>query len=710
MSLFIEPDNRASDANGALLSGAKRYFYLTNTTTLADVYTTAAMDVAHANPVVADSGGLFPVIYIDPAITYRTLVKTSAGALVPGTDIDPYNVATTAPQPSLFGVVGDDTTDDTAALQAWIDYCDDNDLDVICNTTLFCKITDTITFPADCNIDVEGIRFRYTGARTKPALSVTGALCRTLKFGSITSQTIDWTNVNFVGLRLCDVYSCHISFQSISNFTEGYELSSGADYGCAYNEIHPRFIRDCKYCEVLRTTSALGFVNENTFYSGNYGNTSSTIGLADAYGVFLTWDHSSSYRGHNNNRWLNPNFELAQAAGATYRVPFLFDGVGLNNTCEFARSETNKGPFAILDAGGTAGVCYANTFGITYSDNAAQTNSILQVDGAYGNIITGPGAGTYTWTSPDLGPCLTSNGGADAPYLSGGPMFLMETSIGTPSRTATVAGAARTARDALQLNSTGVFVAIDTTLIKTFRANLACVPGFGGRLVIIAWDGVSVTASRLTGTATDATWGNEKYVKSVAALTTTTEYGGGYATSADGDALDLLFTVRDEVKKIHIGYIGGTSPLAARQITITGYGMDESASNTDATGAMRVFADLDDNGTQLLATAKPDTSGTHGYYQRGQVVTNASAAAGQVAGWQCSTTGWLAAAWTSSTAYSILGRIVTNDTGKMYQLITAGTSAGSGGPTGTTADITDGTCHWKYVGVKAVFVAMAVTS
>ena len=125
---------------------------------------------------------------------------------------------------------------------------------------------------------------------------------------------------------------------------------------------------------------------------------------------------------------------------------------------------------------------------------------------------------------------------------------------------------------------------------------------------------------------------------------------------------------------------------------------------------MRVFADLDDDGSQLLATAKPDSAGTHGYYQKGQIVGNASAAAAATAGWQCSTSGWLAAAWASSTAYSILGRIVTNDSGKMYQLITAGTSAGSGGPTGTSADITDGTCHWKYIGVKAVFITLAVTS
>lgn len=53
-------------------------------------------------------------------------------------------------------------------------------------------------------------------------------------------------------------------------------------------------------------------------------------------------------------------------------------------------------------------------------------------------------------------------------------------------------------------------------------------------------------------------------------------------------------------------------------------------------------------------------------------------------------------AWTITTAY-IVGDLVTNS-GKMYQCITAGTSAGAGGPTTTAADITDGTVHWTHLG------------
>ena len=53
-------------------------------------------------------------------------------------------------------------------------------------------------------------------------------------------------------------------------------------------------------------------------------------------------------------------------------------------------------------------------------------------------------------------------------------------------------------------------------------------------------------------------------------------------------------------------------------------------------------------------------------------------------------------AWASTTAY-VLGDRRSNG-GNSYVCITAGPSAGSGGPTTTSPDITDGTVHWRYLG------------
>lgn len=51
--------------------------------------------------------------------------------------------------------------------------------------------------------------------------------------------------------------------------------------------------------------------------------------------------------------------------------------------------------------------------------------------------------------------------------------------------------------------------------------------------------------------------------------------------------------------------------------------------------------------------------------------------------------------WQASYAYST-GDYVTNDSGKLYKATAGGTSASSGGPTGTGASITDNGVTWAY--------------
>lgn len=62
----------------------------------------------------------------------------------------------------------------------------------------------------------------------------------------------------------------------------------------------------------------------------------------------------------------------------------------------------------------------------------------------------------------------------------------------------------------------------------------------------------------------------------------------------------------------------------------------------------------------------------------------------------CHWQGTVGQTWTASTVYA-LGQQVINDSGKVYKCTTAGTSASSGGPTGTGSGITDGTAVWQYV-------------
>lgn len=99
---LMTPFYRADGSDGAVLNGAKIYFYATGTTTPANTYQQASGGSAHANPVVADSAGLFAPIYLDGATIYRAILKTSGGSTIQ--DIDPLNAAV---------VPGADTVSDT---------------------------------------------------------------------------------------------------------------------------------------------------------------------------------------------------------------------------------------------------------------------------------------------------------------------------------------------------------------------------------------------------------------------------------------------------------------------------------------------------------------------------------------------------------------------------------------------------------------------
>jgi len=81
--------NRAVDASGNYLAGAKAYFYQSGTSTPVTVYADAAATTPHATPVVADGSGVFPAIYAAGSAALKVNVTTSSGAAVPGYPRDP---------------------------------------------------------------------------------------------------------------------------------------------------------------------------------------------------------------------------------------------------------------------------------------------------------------------------------------------------------------------------------------------------------------------------------------------------------------------------------------------------------------------------------------------------------------------------------------------------------------------------------------------
>jgi len=90
--IVVPPYFPARNRDFDLLSGAKLYVYLNETTTKALIYTDEALTVLSANPVIANSSGQFPAVYAEAGteaspVLYSVSVTTSTGAS-PG---NPFN-------------------------------------------------------------------------------------------------------------------------------------------------------------------------------------------------------------------------------------------------------------------------------------------------------------------------------------------------------------------------------------------------------------------------------------------------------------------------------------------------------------------------------------------------------------------------------------------------------------------------------------------
>lgn len=85
----------ARDRDDTLVAGAKLYVYENETTTLATIYTSAALTTPLANPVVANSSGQFAQIWADNTLTYSVSITGPEGQSIGNPSVfDDYSPST----------------------------------------------------------------------------------------------------------------------------------------------------------------------------------------------------------------------------------------------------------------------------------------------------------------------------------------------------------------------------------------------------------------------------------------------------------------------------------------------------------------------------------------------------------------------------------------------------------------------------------------
>ena len=86
--LYLSATSAPRTAAGLSFAYGTLAFYISGTTALATVYDASDLATPLTNPVEADADGLWPDIWLDPAVTYRVILQDRYGVLA--YDVDPY--------------------------------------------------------------------------------------------------------------------------------------------------------------------------------------------------------------------------------------------------------------------------------------------------------------------------------------------------------------------------------------------------------------------------------------------------------------------------------------------------------------------------------------------------------------------------------------------------------------------------------------------
>jgi len=299
-SELLIPPSRALDANANPYAGAKWYFYQSGTLTPQSVFTTAALNVAHANPVIADAGGKFANIFFNAALTYRGVLKDASDTITLH-DIDPINDGTlsrlaASSGSSLvgflqagagavartgqakmrdvvsvmdFGAVGDGVANDAASIQSAIDAVSNGGKVIFPQGKVF-KINSELAVANRTNITFSGDNALIKGGATRIRSyfylsGCTGIAFDGLQFDQLQPSLPTYTVGDYGNLYNCAIYAGTTDGLKVTNCTFTNLYTSSIFFYTSSNLI----VDKCVFTSAVQVQNQwLQFVHLGT-YGGN---------------------------------------------------------------------------------------------------------------------------------------------------------------------------------------------------------------------------------------------------------------------------------------------------------------------------------------------------------------------------------------------------------------------------------------------------------
>ena len=236
----------------------------------------------------------------------------------------------------------------------------------------------TIYVPAGINVVMDSeILYMPTDGKTILQIADSNSMGSGNHKIRVYRNTIDWDSGS-VGVKIYNATTSNFAIDYTRNSAIGCQLL-GSNRGFAYNSIRLNYFLDCKIGLNLHTEGAEGWLNENMFYGGRFGNSGGSYQSRYSRTAILL-DSTSEDGMLGANIFYKPCFEIGNDVVAPAKSVPIYIGSGSRNVFYDCRNESNSEILAQLE-----GNSNRNLFSFTYGaqsrllDNSSRrTNYIIK--------------------------------------------------------------------------------------------------------------------------------------------------------------------------------------------------------------------------------------------------------------------------------------------------------------------------------------------